>query len=138
MYGDLAKKQKWKHFGKNPPCDIGILGDNVSLQNINQVFVLSSSVKPLHLHLYTLRFVLQGGQRVVKSFFNYDFFARVFSTELDTVANVFEKCHKSNITLSFKRIKLQIQQTFCSLLFQSLDKTKVLIVKSTKETLSMF
>lgn len=45
-------------YNMNRPCDIGVLGDDISLQSINQVFIFSSSVEPLHLSLHTIRFIL--------------------------------------------------------------------------------
>ena len=51
-------KQKIIHF--HIPLDIGILRYNITFQGLHKVFVISCSVKFLHLSLRDLSFVLQG------------------------------------------------------------------------------
>lgn len=43
----------------NAPLHVRVLGDDISLQRLNQVFIFSSSVEPLHLRLRRLGFVLE-------------------------------------------------------------------------------
>lgn len=43
----------------NAPLHVQVLGDDISLQRLNQVFVFSSSVELLHFQLRGLGFVLE-------------------------------------------------------------------------------